>query len=190
MKADYGWAGRCSYSGETANGCWRSIPPESSEPRKNPSLDKKSLEFRNNPVSNFVYQHAQTLRDFKSPYRSLVEKYRQSYLAVHVHFFGKMHRGTNSDMGCVIARGDDKLRLFPESTSELSFCSHDTQNRQQHPPMLIDVGEVVNELKCPAVPRVIRLQSLDLCESFWGNPLQSSSSDRVFKASALSQIGN
>jgi len=137
------------------------------------SLHEKSLKFRNNFVSNFVNQESQTLRDFQSLYGPLVENQRQNRLAAHGHFLSNMHRRPNSDLCCMIARGNDGLNFSSVRTREFRLRGHDVQKRQQHPPMLVDVGEVIDELEQPSLRFVVRLQSLDLCNSIWRHPVQA-----------------
>jgi len=136
-------------------------------------LLKKPLKLRNEKSVNETPELIQANTDLYSLCGSLVERYKRDDLSFHFHYFSRLGRSrTGRNFCAMIARSQSALDRMTLGTTPLGMGSMDSKSGEKYPSMLVDVAEIVQNPQAgafPLIPSVVRLQSLDFCNSVCGH---------------------
>ena len=140
-------------------------------------LSKKPLETRKQAVD---YGRADFVDD--NPYivvgrESLVEGYKRNKPSLHLHFLVRRERNVSETGFCAIVAGSWEAVNLGARFIEDGVVPNAPSNGHDYPPMLVRVGEIVQEVQGAAgfasLASNVRLHSLDFCRRVWGNPLEA-----------------
>jgi hypothetical protein len=148
--------------------------------------NEESLKLGNNDLLDELPQLDEARADLYSLCGSLIERYKNESLAFHFHFIAKDGFGSNRDFCAIIARSECALdRMAALRTDELRLGMKASENGQQDTSMFVDASECLqspNGSSFGSLPVVVRLQCLDFCNRFWGNPIEPMASELVVKS--------
>jgi len=104
---------------------------------------------------------------------SLVERYKRENLLFHLHLlFGAEQNVANL---CAVIGVSDKHFKVGGAVNGNSSWSSPAKSSEQHPAVLVDVAEMVQDMEdasFPELPVMVRLQSLDFCNRIFGDPIK------------------
>jgi len=144
------------------------------------SLNKETLEFGQNRESNIVKQAVQHEANLHIPRGSLVERYKHNDIGIHSHLkatsTGTVHNRKWPDFCILLQSGkinvDEKLSVNDFGLN-LTHAASKIDDKQ--PSVLVNVAEVIDNPEhgfVKVLPVVVRLQTLDFCNSICGNPVE------------------
>ena len=108
---------------------------------------------------------------------SLVEGYKRNKISIHAHLLvGRERKIAETGLCAIVAGGREAIDLGARFV-ENGVVTSTTCDGNDYPPMLVHVGEVLQEVQgatcfSPLASNV-RLRSLDFCRRFWGDPLEA-----------------
>jgi hypothetical protein len=131
---------------------------------------KKPLERRDDFISDVVYPEKQTSGNFHALCGSLIERYTSEQLSIHLHLRTIEQTVRERSNLCIVIKGGDCAvkPQFPVKFDNVHVAtSAEAQHCEQYPTVLVDVRKEIQSGEdglFPALPKVVRLQTLDLCD--------------------------
>jgi len=137
-------------------------------------LLEKSLKLWENPFHDYSPQGAEGLTNFPALCGDIVEGYKEDRFSFHFHLFQIENRHSDSDICFLLSHGNE---------SEVGDNPNRVRLGEQETPMLVNVAKFVQDEKRVArIPTTVRLHSLNLCASIFGNPVEAAPPKLAFES--------
>jgi hypothetical protein len=152
-----------------------------------PQSDEEFFKSWQERFQNVVGPIASTETNFHALCGSLIERYRRHDLSIHMHL--SVDDGKRPEL-CIAIENlhgtcgvvNPNLAVLDDKILPLGMPSHKV--REKYPSVLINVCKFIQDPEHPFVevlPQVIRLETFDLCNRIYGNPVKAVPPNLLFE---------
>jgi hypothetical protein len=150
-------------------------------------LDEEFFKWGQEYLGNIDGPLVQAETNFHALCGSLIERYNRNELSIHLHL--SANDGERPELCIAVEHGRragtnavPDLPVFHGEILSLGKTSHEVC--QKYPSVFVDIRQVIQspeDMLVEVLPQVVRLQTFDLCNRVYGNPIKTVPPDLVFE---------
>jgi len=152
-----------------------------------PQSDEEFLKWGQERFQDVGSQIADTETNFHALYGSLIERYSRHDLSIHMHL--SIDDGKRSELCIAVEQGGGaganvmpELAVLDDKIFTLGMSSH--KIREKYPSVFINVCKFIQNPEhrfVEVLPQVIRLETFDVCNRIYGNPVKTVPPNLLFE---------